>query len=167
MDAVFRITPPPLFLMRGTAARDHRTAAITWRSQKYCHLSSGASMMVSFVPVPALLMRMSTPSNMELIRAIAASMSFGRETSADSPRDRTRCARAISAASFSTRSLLRAMMATSTPSPASAWATAKPIPILPPVIMARFPFSSRSISAPLGPEFLRDILPFAGGSCQL
>ena len=40
-------------------AKDSRTAAMTCKSQKCCHFSSGASRMVSLVPAPALLMRIS------------------------------------------------------------------------------------------------------------
>ena len=74
------------------------------------------------------------------MRAAAASMSAARETSAEIPTAFTPCARPISRASRSTRCWSRATMATSTPSEARAWATARPMPMLPPVMTARLPF---------------------------
>jgi hypothetical protein len=43
------MTPPPRLFMSRSMRRERRTAAITCRSQKYCHLSSGTRMIVSEV----------------------------------------------------------------------------------------------------------------------
>ncbi len=120
---------------------------MTCRSQKCCHFSSGASRMVSAVPVPALLIRMSMPSKDWPTLATASVMSDARDTSAEIPMARTPCAREIAAASRSTRGLSRARMQMSTPSAANAFATASPIPTLPPVTIACLPFSSRSMGS--------------------
>src|SRR5206468_12133034 len=56
-------------------------------------------------------------------------------------------AASVFAASSSTRRS-RAQIATSTPSPASSWAIALPMPLLPPVTIATFPVSPRSMCNP-------------------
>src|SRR5882724_8094380 len=107
-------------------------------------------MIVSELPVPALLTRMSRPSKAEATRAQARSTSEALETSAAIASAFTRCDVAISPASRSARARSRATIATSTPSAASARATARPMPTLPPVMTARLPLSSRSMSCSHG-----------------
>src|SRR5467141_2022740 len=107
-------------------------------------------MIVSELPVPALLMRISTPSKAAATRAQLRSTSPAFETSAAIASAFTRCDAAISPASRSARARSRATIATSTPSAASARATARPMPTLPPVMTARLPLSSRSMSCSHG-----------------
>src|SRR6266478_4473103 len=107
-------------------------------------------MIVSELPVPALFTRMSMPSKAAATRAQARSTSEALETSAAIASAFTPCDAAISPASRSARTRSRATIATSTPSAASARATARPMPTLPPVMTARLPLSSRSMSCSHG-----------------
>src|SRR5690348_6957000 len=110
-------------------------------------------MIVSLLPVPALLIRMSAPPMSRSTAAIRLSAPSAVARSQAIPIARTPCAAAILEAASRTASAWRAASTTPTPSAASPSATASPMPALPPVTTAILPFSPRSMKASLGGSF--------------
>src|SRR5579871_6678502 len=120
-------------------------------------------MIVSLLPAPALLIRMSAPPSSFSAASTIASTPAGVATSAASATTFTSAAALISARAAARRSPSRAAMSTCTPSPASALATARPIPTLPPLITATLSRNPRSILSPLhGLLDDRDLAPVDG-----
>src|SRR5688572_13932786 len=101
--------------------------------------------MVSLLPVPALLIKMSAPSKASAVRFSTASTPLGCATSAATPTALTPYCFAIALAASATRASLRAHSTSCTPSAARPSATASPMPTLPPVTTATLPFRPRSI----------------------
>src|SRR5882724_3495890 len=104
-------------------------------------------MIVSLVPVPALLIRMSHPPNSRSTAAISASAPAAPARSQVTPTARTAKRAVTLAAASCTRSAWRAASTRSTPSAASPSATASPMPVLPPVMTATFPLRPRSMES--------------------
>src|SRR6478609_6962343 len=101
--------------------------------------------MVSFEPVPALLMRISAPPSCAAAVTTLAQPS-AVATSAATPCASTWYFAPIRDASACNRCEPRAVISTLAPSAANPSATARPMPTLPPVMTASLPFSPRSIS---------------------
>src|SRR5271170_4568709 len=119
-------------------------------------------MIVSLLPVPALLTRMSAPPNSFSATRTSSAAPSGVATSQAMATTRTADAPAISARAASSRSALRAAMTTWAPSAARPLATASPMPTLPPVITATLSSSPRSIAAtPLSFDY-RHLRPIDG-----
>ena len=120
--------------------------------------SMASSVTLSRAPVtsppgwPALFTRMSIRPNAATVASMRASTRSARRTSVTRGTIRRPVSWASSLAASSRTSWVRAQMATSAPSRASSSATALPIPLLPPVINATFPPSSRSMLSSLRPS---------------
>jgi hypothetical protein len=89
---------------------------------------------------------MSTPPSSSTARATSALTDSSSPVSVTTGIARLPLRSATSAAAFSSVSWVRAASTTSTPSAARACAIASPMPLLPPVMIARLPVSCRSTS---------------------
>src|SRR6266852_4625139 len=130
------MAPLPLFAIRGASAATRKYGTLTLSEYTRSNTSSVVSCVGPNGKIPALLIRISTwpfPSSTALLatsRALDASRRSDEIKSAAPPAAR------ISAAVFSPRSALRPTTMTWKPSWASLLATARPIPLVPPVISA-------------------------------
>jgi len=140
----FTIRPPPWRFMCGIASRARRIAANSLSSKSACHIASVAAANSPVAEVPALLTRMSSRPKAASVSATTRSQSAALLTSACTGATRPPAAR-ISAAVCSSRSRPRAAIATAAPSCASSTAVARPMPCVPPVTIATFPFRPRSM----------------------
>src|SRR5882724_5281682 len=145
------ILPHPLRCMCGAAALAHRIYPTTFvlMSSSNSSSSADASGPVTTPPgVDALFTRISTRPSWATVASMRSRTDFVLVVSQTIGTMRRRVAAAsVLAASSSTRRS-RAQIATSTPSPASSWAIALPMPLLPPVTIATFPVSPRSMCNP-------------------
>src|SRR3954447_14135336 len=108
--------------------------------------------------------RASMPPNSPAAPSTHALSASGSATSIALPQDLMPLEESVFTA-LPTSSALRAQIATLAPSPANSSAIASPMPLLPPVTSAFFPFNPRSIAASL--MVLRPVFPAAGrSSCR-
>src|SRR4051794_7042824 len=122
---------------------------------------SGVSPTASALTLQTML---SMPPNSAAAPSIQPFRAAGSATSIAWPQDLTPFAARV-LTTLPTSSALRAQIATLAPSPANSSAIASPMPLLPPVTSAFFPFNPRSIAASL--MVLRPVFPAAGrSSCR-
>src|SRR5690348_14012049 len=147
--------------MNGITARAQRSAPTYFTSKSRIRSSSTTLSMgpVAVAEPPGaepLLIRMWRPPSASAARATIASTWARLVTSATRAITRRPVSVASSRAAASSRSLVRATSATSTPSRASSRAMALPMPRLPPVTIARLPWRPSSI----------DPLPWVGAPSE-
>ena len=139
MLVMLMMRPPPCLRMWPIARRARRIAPKSLRSKSACQVSSVTDSNTPVAEVPALLTRISMRPKASIAPATTRAQSSARLTSAcigaTLPPAATICA-----ATASSNSRPRATMTTLAPSAANITAVALPIPWVPPVTMATFPF---------------------------
>ena len=145
------IRPQPCRFRSGIAARAQRSAPTYFTLKSWSRSSSTTDSMGPVAPAlppggEPLLTRMCSPPNRSAASATMRSTSALLVTSAASATILRLVSASISRAALSRSLFVRATMATSAPSRASSSAMALPMPLLPPVTIARLPASPRSIS---------------------
>src|SRR6266446_5662208 len=146
--------PQPAVFMNGMTAREQRSAP-TYLTLKSSIKSSSTTLSIGPVAVVAppvwdpLLTRMCSPPSCSAASATTRSTCSLLVTAAASGRMRRFVAAASSRAVTSRSPLVRATIATSTPSRANSRAIALPMPRLPPVTIACLPCNPRSMALSL------------------
>ncbi len=137
-EPVLMITPPPAFSITGMAYLLIKKIDLTLTAITRSHSSSVVSNTVARRIIPALLNRMSSPSNSSTVSRTARRQSAAWLTS---QRIKMACppSSLIVWTTLSPPTSSRSAMATAAPSRANRVAVARPIPDAPPVISARFP----------------------------
>src|SRR5215472_5660807 len=140
--------PPPTLRISGMTARIKRIAPQTFRLKSDSQSASLTASKGLAMDVPALLTRMSIrPKLLSVISSTRLTVSAA-VTSPCTGNTVPPVAVRMSCAAASNTSGRRATKTARAPSEAMRWAAAFPIPSLPPVTMATFPVSPKSMSQP-------------------
>ena len=165
IDRLFTIVPPRF--INGTAARVTRNMPVRLVSITRFQSSIGNSSTFRLeCAVPALLINMSTLRNFFFAPVNIASTEPGSRTSQVSAKTRIP-QRASSLTAFFSKDWSRPVMIKSQPSAARAWAMARPIPRLPPVMSATLPCKRVSGAARDTREPVLEVLVLESGIIRL